>query len=62
MELYQLIFVILSTVFIPQLIYHIIKDKNTIHACFSITIISIVLLVCIVFVSTIVSLVFNIYI
>ena len=27
MELYQLIFVILSTVFIPQLIYYIIKDK-----------------------------------
>lgn len=60
MELYQLIFVILSALLIPQLIYYIIKDKNTIHACFSITIISIVVLIILIFIAETISLVFNV--
>lgn len=61
MEKYQLIFILLSLILIPQLVYYIIKDKNTVNACWSATILGLFLLGVFVVIIEALAIVFNFY-
>lgn len=59
MEKYQLIFILLSLILIPQLVYYIVKDKNTVNACWSATILGLFLLGVFAVIIEAVAIVFN---